>query len=158
MIRYRTTVMTGWRVEFFYSFWSKSNFLTQVVTLIVVLNKKFRFSKFQSNLCFWYIYNWLHYEAKQCILWMVSGFRNKDASSFFCSFISFDRSDKILTWLSTCLWNPETYRQKIVPIQCSVWPRDMVIFIEMWSYIVIKLRNNGKRTNWIVYKLERCTW
>ena len=32
----------------------------------------------------------------------------------FCSLFSFDRSDKIFTCLKTCLWNPGTYRHKIV--------------------------------------------
>ena len=36
--------------------------------------------------------------------------------SFCSSFVlfSFDRSDKILTCLKTCLWNAGTYRHKIV--------------------------------------------
>ena len=54
-----------------------------------------------------------HYEAKLCILWIVSGFHNKNAPFFFfCFFIFFDRSDKILACLKTCLWNAETYRHK----------------------------------------------
>ena len=31
-----------------------------------------------------------------------------------CSFIHLNRSDKILTCLGTCLWNPGTYRHKFV--------------------------------------------
>ena len=33
--------------------------------------------------------------------------------SSFCPFFFFDRSDKTLTCLKICLWNPGTYRQNI---------------------------------------------
>ena len=49
----------------------------------------------------------IHYEAKLCILCIVSGFRNKDAPIVLLLFFPlFDGSDKILTCLKTCLWNP----------------------------------------------------
>ena len=38
---------------------------------------------------------------------------------FFCSFISSDRSDKILTCLKTCLWNLGTYRHEIVRLSSA---------------------------------------
>ena len=38
---------------------------------------------------------------------------------FFCSLLFFDRSDKILTCLKTCLWNPGTYRHKIVRLSSA---------------------------------------
>ena len=38
---------------------------------------------------------------------------------FFSFFISFDCSDKILTFLKTCFWNPATYRPKIVRLSSA---------------------------------------
>ena len=44
---------------------------------------------------------------------------------FFCSLIFFDRSDKILTCLKTWLWNPGTYRHKIVLLSTAQF--DLVV-------------------------------
>ena len=61
-----------------------------------------------------------HYEANLCILPILSGFYNKDVPcSSFCSFISFDSSDTILTRLKTCLCNLATYRHKIVRLSSA---------------------------------------
>ena len=68
-----------------------------------------------------------HYEGKLSICCIVSGFRNKDATFiFFCSLLSFDPSDKILTCSQTCLWNPGTYRQKIVRLSSEQFGLVMV--------------------------------
>ena len=42
-----------------------------------------------------------------------SGLR-PDTSRFVCTFNFFDRSNKNITSLKTCFWNPGTYRHKIV--------------------------------------------
>ena len=42
-----------------------------------------------------------------------------DPLFFFCSFIFFDRSDKILTCLKTCLWNLGTHRRKIMRLSSA---------------------------------------
>ena len=53
----------------------------------------------------------MHYEAKLCILCIVSGFRNKKAPFLFLLFFTFLYSFRqIFTCLKTCLWNPGTYR------------------------------------------------
>ena len=62
----------------------------------------------------------VHYDAKLCFLCIVHGFRNQNAHLFFfCSLLSFDRYVKILPCLKTCLWNPGTYRHKIVRLSRS---------------------------------------
>ena len=46
---------------------------------------------------------------------------------FFCSLLSFDRSDKVLTCLKACLWNPGTYRHKIVLLSSAQFGLVMLI-------------------------------
>ena len=60
---------------------------------------------------------------------------------FFCSFIQFDRSDKILTCLKTCLWNPGTYRHKIVRLSSAQFGLVMNYIVsciteECWHIVV----------------------
>ena len=73
-----------------------------------------------STCCSWSISGQYSCTLLSPLLWIVSGFRKKDTPFvLFCSFIFLDRSDKKLTGLRTCLWNPGTYRHKT---QCTVWP------------------------------------
>ena len=48
---------------------------------------------------------------------------------FFCSFIFFDRSDKILICLRTCLWSPGTYRHKIVRLSSAQIGLEVIFLI-----------------------------
>ena len=61
-----------------------------------------------------------HYEAKLCILFIVSGIYKKDAHFVLILFSTFLRSFRqYLTCLKTCLWNPGTYRLKIVRLSSA---------------------------------------
>ena len=83
-----------------------------------------------------------HYEAKLCILCIVSGFRNKDAP--FVSLLSFDCSDKVLTCLKACLRNPGTYRPKIVRLSSAQF---VVVMFFVQSLKKIGATNDSKHRN-----------
>ena len=69
----------------------------------------------------------IHYEAKLCILCIVSGFRDKDAPFvlllFFHFLQSFRQNFNMFKDLSMESRNKQT--QNCAPIQCTVWPRNV---------------------------------
>ena len=72
----------------------------------------------------WFIFANDHYEAKLCILWILSGFRNKDAPFvlllFFHFLWSFRQIFNRFEDLSLQSRNMQT--QNCAPIQCTIWP------------------------------------
>ena len=86
--------------------------------------------------------------AKLCILSIVSGFRNK---FFFCSFLLFDRSDNILTCLKTCLWNPGTYKHKIVLLSSAQLGLVMLHFeVKSCKSEIVITENFSISHNWLI--------
>ena len=86
----------------------------------------------------WHI---LHYEAKLCILWLVSRFRNEDAPFLilliFLSLWPFWQNFSMFDDLFLESRNVQT--QHCVPIQCTVWPRNKEI--KRWSFPRWQLRS-----------------
>ena len=75
-----------------------------------------------------------HYEAKLCILCIVSGFRNKHAPFvlllFFPSLWSFRQSFTMFKDLSLESRNIQT--QNCAPIKCTLWPRNARPDLRFW--------------------------
>ena len=100
--------LTKEMAESFYGEHADKDFFDQLVEFMsrrVILHIKFK--KWQKNLFI------TRPKCALCELWADSAARTLPLI-FFCSFIFFDHSDKILTYLKTCLWNPDTCRHKIL--------------------------------------------
>ena len=80
----------------------------------------------------------IHYEAKLCILCIVSGFRDKDAPFVLLLFFHFLRSFRqnfnMFKDLSMESRNKQT--QNCAPIQCAVWPRNVSGLLYLLSKFV----------------------
>ena len=89
----------------------------------------------------------LHYEAKLCFSRNVSKLRKKDAPFililFFHFVLSFRHNFNRFIDLSQESRNKQT--QNCVPIQCTVWPQNIVIIFKIMSIKVgTKTKSNRK--------------
>ena len=68
-----------------------------------------------------------HYEAKLCILCIVSGFRNKDAPFALLLFFHFLWSfrQNFNMFKDSSMYSKNIQTQNCVLIQCTVWPRNV---------------------------------
>ena len=100
-------------------------------------------SEFMQASCHWIpifascFRNQFHYEAKLCILCIVSGIRDKDAPFvlllFFHFLWSFRQNLNMFKDLSLESRNIQT--QNCAPIQCTIWPRNVVFSWNVWTSI-----------------------
>ena len=103
--------------------------------LFICLTFQHRPAKFESNTVKTKTRTW----NINCLLHFVPCKRipqqGRSLCSCFFSLFSFDRSDKIITCLMTSLWNPGTYRHKIVRLSSAQFGLVMLIWVFLRSAI-----------------------
>ena len=96
----------------------------------------------------------LHYEAKLCFSRNVSKLRKNDAPFililFFHFVLSFRHNFNRFIDLSQESRNIQT--QNCAPIQCTVWPRNIVIIFEILS-IKVRTKTKSKRKKIAIIRL-----